>query len=79
MQKFLPNSDVRVEITANQMQPELDLTDFEQYVNGRSLFNEERSMRMFLDIALAQEPVNRYDFYSEFSDFVLPFYRLRLY
>ncbi|KAH7705857.1 CSR-1 protein [Aphelenchoides avenae] len=59
VQKFLPNSDVRVEITANQMQPELDLTDFEQYVNGRSLFNEERSMRMFLDIALAQEPVNR--------------------
>lgn len=59
VQRFLPNSDIRVTITANAMQPELNLNDIEQYVQGRSLFNEDRSLRMFLDIALAQDAVNR--------------------
>ncbi len=49
----------QVKITPNAEMPILDIACCHQYVSKESLFNEDRSMRTFLEMAISQSSVNK--------------------
>lgn len=51
-------ADFRVEITANREAPLLDLTDISQYQRLGARFEEDRSLRTFLEMLLSQVAIN---------------------
>lgn len=53
-------NDVRfsVRIKRNSAVPELDLNDFSQYQSGDSVFDEDRSLRTFFELAISQCAIN---------------------
>jgi hypothetical protein len=55
---FVPKVGVIVKITQNSRQPELDLTDISQYMDGRSLYTEDRTLRTFLEMVTSQMALN---------------------
>jgi hypothetical protein len=54
-------NDVRfsVRIKRNSAVPELDLNDFSQYQSGDSVFDEDRSLRTFFELAISQCAINK--------------------
>ncbi|KAL3101146.1 hypothetical protein niasHS_001606 [Heterodera schachtii] len=52
-----------VTITPNHQKPVLDISDYRQYYSKKSLFDEDRTVRTFLEMCLSQFSINR-DIYS---------------
>ncbi|KAH7728887.1 CSR-1 protein [Aphelenchoides avenae] len=63
LQTYVPgDSAVIVKILPNLKVPELDLTDIAQYTNGTSLYQEDRSLRTFLELLTSQDVLNRNEY-----------------
>lgn len=60
LQTFIPKtSGVVVKVIANLKAPMIDLTDISQYVDGTSLYQEDRTLRTFLELVTSQNALNR--------------------
>ncbi|KAH7728981.1 WAGO-3 protein [Aphelenchoides avenae] len=59
LQTHVPKaSGITVKILANLKVPVLDLTDISQYLDGTSLYQEDRSLRTFLELVTSQHVLN---------------------
>lgn len=58
VQSYCRNAKFEISITPNSAMPVLDLCDYEQYTSGKSLYDEDRSVRTFLEMVIGQYSVN---------------------
>lgn len=59
VRQYCGDCSFSVKITPNSEMPELDLSCIAQYTSNESLFNEDRSLRTFLEMAISQYPINK--------------------
>uniref|UniRef100_A0A183BQ53 Piwi domain-containing protein n=1 Tax=Globodera pallida TaxID=36090 RepID=A0A183BQ53_GLOPA len=57
------NDGFLITITPNQQKPVLDISDYCQYYSKKSLFDEDRTVRTFLEMCISQFSINR-DIYT---------------
>nr|CAD2172651.1 unnamed protein product [Meloidogyne enterolobii] len=55
---YMGVADFSVSVTPNAQCPVLDLSDMEQYKSRKSMFDEDRTLRTFLEMALTQFSIN---------------------
>lgn len=59
VQMYCGGAHFSVIITPNASNPILDLCDYKQYITKQSLYNEDRSVRTFLEMAITQFALNK--------------------
>uniref|UniRef100_A0A915DJW6 Uncharacterized protein n=1 Tax=Ditylenchus dipsaci TaxID=166011 RepID=A0A915DJW6_9BILA len=58
VRQYCGDANFTISITPNAAVHELDLDDYNQYVTKKSLYNEDRSVRTFLEMAITQFSIN---------------------
>jgi len=56
---YMGQADFSVSITPNQQVPVLDISDLSQYHSRKAIFEEDRTLRQFLEMAVTQFSINK--------------------
>jgi hypothetical protein len=59
VRQYCGDANFSVKISPNSEMHKLDLSCIAQYTTNESLFNEDRSLRTFLEMAISQYPINK--------------------